>query len=581
MSEDTIEIHKARERRLSKSVGALGKAYLKMPEVLKKLGYDGLRPGQDKIIMSAMAGKDTIGILPTATGKTLCYILPTLCSDTRTLVFSPLVSLMKDQVEGLQRHGLAAALWNSSQTTAENNMSRAAWEAGELQFLLVAPERLEKNDFQVLMRKTKPHMVVIDEAHCVSSWAHSFRPAYARIADFVDAINPDVVLALTATATDHVLNDIREILGMQQATQFIHMPRRKNLLLSSIDLPDGQGDLVAKEINRELLQLIKEVGGPTIVYSGSRKGCEEMHTKLNGLIPGGSAVYHAEIEPGEKDAVQERFMANKIQVIFATNAFGLGINKPDIRGVIHRHPPGSIEALTQEVGRAGRDGKDSFCTLMNDPAGIRMSHYNVDGNFPPEQIIRAVYLFLKDRSRDAKTGLVDPDKVLALTGDEIGEQMGLEPRARRGVAAALGTLARFKVVDRSEPPVKLSRIQILGTPADEDFKKLCDRTRRYGRESVDGYFEIPLETLVQECGKTQATIQKWIKEMVTAKVVNYVPPFRGKTTRLVGSIDLVDFEDLAMRREHALGCIDDVQDYAHTPDELKHSYLERYFGITQ
>lgn len=569
---EEIEMHRAKERNKPQAVGVLARAMQKMPAVLERLGYKGLRPGQDKIIMSVLAGRDSIGILPTALGKSACYIVPTLCSDTRTLIFSPLVSLMKDQVENLQRYGLTGGQINSNQTQAENSMTRAAWESGELQFLLVAPERLEKADFQTLMRKVKPHMVVIDEAHCTSTWAHSFRPAYARIADFVDAINPDVVLALTATATDHVMSDIRNILGMQKATSFIYMPRRTNLHLSSVELPDGKGEYYDKEITKQLLSLIQDISGPTIVYSGSRKGCEDMHAKLKGLIKGGSAVYHSEIEPGEKDMVQERFMDNKIQVMFATNAFGMGVNKPDIRGIIHRHPPGSVESLTQEIGRAGRDGLDSFCTLMNDPAGIRMSHYHVDGNFPPEDLIRYVYSYLK-------RVCPDPTKVLALTSDEIGEAMGMDQRERRGVASALGTLARFKVVDRAEPTIKCARLKILVTPADEDFRKLCDHARRYGRESSDGYYDIPLETLVQECGRSQVTIQSWIKEMVKAEVVKYVPPFRGKTTRLVGDIKLVEFEDLRQRREHALRCIEDVQHYAHVPDERKHSFLENYFGV--
>lgn len=574
MIEENTTLHFASERRKRTTAGQLTKAYQRLPAVLKQLGYAGLRKGQDKIITSVMSGADTIGILPTSLGKTACYVVPTMCMQARTLIFSPLVSLMKDQVEGMQRQGLTAGQINSNVTAAENSMTRAAWESGELQFLLVAPERLTKQDFLQLMQRTRPNIVVIDEAHCTSTWGHSFRPAYAQIADFVEAVNPDTVLALTATATDHVLNDIRKILGLQQARTLIHMPRRKNLHLSSVDLPDDRGEAAALAINRQLLQLIREVEGPVIVYASSRKACEEMHQNLGGLIRGGSAVYHSEIEPGEKSMVQERFMDNSLKVMFATNAFGMGINKADIRGVIHRHPPGSLDALTQEIGRAGRDGKDSFCTLMNDPVGVRINHYHVDGNYPPEGLIRAVYNFLQRRCPS-------PEVELALTGDAIAEQMGVHAGDKRGVTAALGTLDHFKVVSRMEPRVRNASFQILGVPEDEDFNKVTQVVRRYGKERSDGYFDMPLETLVQECGRTQATINNWLKEMSKGGLVRYVPPFRGKTTRLVGNIERVNFDDLRMRRDHALSCIDDVEQYADTPDELKHSYLERYFGLSE
>lgn len=572
--ETQVELRKAAQRAFSLQRGRLAKAYLKLPAVLQRMGYTSMRPGQSEIITSVMGGRDTIGILPTSQGKTACYVVPTLCGDFRTLVFSPLVSLMKDQVESLQRYGMSAGQINSSQTPAENNLVRSSWESGELQVLLVAPERLDKSDFFALMRRIKPNMVVVDEAHCVSTWATSFRPAYARISEFVDLVNPEVVLALTATATKHVLNDIRTILGMQDAHEHIFMPRRNNLKLASYDVNDDRTEAGTKLMARMVLEEIRNVDGPTIVYSGSRKSCEDLHLRLSGNIPGGSAVYHAEIPPDEKDMVQDRFMEDKLQVMFATNAFGMGVNKPNIRGIIHRHPPGSLESLTQEMGRAGRDGEDSQCILINDPAGVRMSHYNVDGNYPPEEMLRWVYHYLKQKCPT-------PETQLAMTGDEIGEGMGLKPFERKGVASALGTLARYKVVSRTEPATKCARVLILGTPSDADFKHLCDLVRLYGRPEPDHYYEIPMDTLIQETGKSLATVQKWIKAMCTEGVMRYQPPFRGKTTRVVGDISLVDFPELAMRREHAKKCIANVQQYARTEDELKHDFLDSYFRDAQ
>ena len=354
---ETIENVKIRNVEPCRS--SLSKGFENLPTVLNELGYDDLKEGQDSAVMNLMMKRDTICVMPTGFGKSAIYIVPTRAVGWKCLIFSPLVSLMKDQVESLWAKKYSAGQISSGQSNSENNQTIMDWENGELQFLLVAPERLQNDRFVKLMTDNKPDMIVVDEAHCISQWAHSFRPDYLKIGDFVKALRPDVVLALTATLTNDMETDVRDALTITEASKIVFYPKRENLVFKH------------KQYSLDLLRYtLNDLEGSTIVYCSTKKRTHELYDTLKGNIEGDCLVYNGGMTADERTTNQNLFMSNSVKVMFATNAFGMGVDKPDIRSVIHVDIPGSIEQYVQEVGRAGRDGKISNCIYMEDDRSI-------------------------------------------------------------------------------------------------------------------------------------------------------------------------------------------------------------------
>ena len=325
-------------------------------EILKsRFGFDRFLPLQQDVIQNVLAGKDALVLMPTGGGKSLCYQLPALCRDGVTLVVSPLIALMKDQVDALEANGIAVALVNSTQSYQENERALARARQGRLDMLYLAPERLATPGFRNFLRDARLSLIAVDEAHCISEWGHDFRPDYRNLkglrSDF-----PDVpVIALTATATERVRADIVEELALEGAASFISSFNRPNLIY--LVRPkrrafDGLVDL-----------LRRHEGEPAIVYCFSRQGTEEL---AGGLSARGIAAlpYHAGLEPIVRKVTQDRFINSEVPVIVATIAFGMGIDKPDIRLVVHYDMPKTLEGYYQETGRAGRDGLPSECVLF-------------------------------------------------------------------------------------------------------------------------------------------------------------------------------------------------------------------------
>ena len=327
-----------------------------MLESLKThFGYDEFLPLQEEIIGTVMAGRDCFVLMPTGGGKSLCYQLPALALPGLTLVVSPLIALMKDQVDSLEANGIPAAFINSTQTNAELSQVVKRLRAEETKLLYVAPERAVDPRFSDFLSTLSVSLVAIDEAHCVSEWGHEFRPAYRELQNLRRSCSSAPVIALTATATKQVRTDILSQLGL-------HDP---GIFISSFDRPNLTYSVVPKE--RELSGLLslleKHRGGSAIIYCGSRKSTEEMAQTLSEL--GFTAeAYHAGLEAGERRAIQDRFIRDQTLIVVATIAFGMGINKPDVRLVVHYDLPKSIESYYQETGRAGRDALPSECVLF-------------------------------------------------------------------------------------------------------------------------------------------------------------------------------------------------------------------------
>jgi ATP-dependent DNA helicase RecQ len=334
---------------------------LTIHEILKDYwGYDSFRPLQEDVIESILANKDTLALMPTGGGKSLCYQVPALAMDGLCLVISPLIALMKDQVENLRRKNITAFAIYSGMSRAEVINTLKVATNSNCKFLYVSPERLETNLFKEYLPGMNINLVAVDEAHCISQWGYDFRPPYLRIAALREELHNVPVLALTASATKEVQDDICEKLQFKEKNIFRQSFERKNLSYSVFK--------VDSKINK-VIEILNKVQGSAIVYCKSRKRTKEIAEllQLQNIV---SDFYHAGLPQEERNKRQEDWIKNKTRVIVCTNAFGMGIDKPDVRSVIHADVPDCLENYYQEAGRAGRDGKKSFAVLLYDDNDI-------------------------------------------------------------------------------------------------------------------------------------------------------------------------------------------------------------------
>jgi ATP-dependent DNA helicase RecQ len=331
------------------------------PALKEHFGFDEFRPGQEEAVRAVLAGRDALIVMPTGAGKSLCYQLPALMRDELTVVVSPLVSLMADQVAGLRRQvgGHAAALINSQQDLAGNREALARARGGELRLLYVAPERFAAPGFVEALSEVRVGTFVVDEAHCVSQWGHDFRPDYFALPAAAQALRARQIVALTATATPRVAGDVIIRLGLREPVRVTTGFDRPNL--PYLVVPSGNDEDRRRRIEAVLAD---PAARPAIVYGGTRARCEALAQSLTRALGVETLAYHAGLERGQRAEVQRRFMADEVEVVVATNAFGMGIDKPDVRTVCHASVPESLEAYYQEAGRAGRDGRPARCLLF-------------------------------------------------------------------------------------------------------------------------------------------------------------------------------------------------------------------------
>ena len=351
-------------------------------EILKQYwGYDSFRGIQEQIIESIGNGRDTLGLMPTGGGKSITFQVPALTMDGVCLVITPLIALMKDQVRNLQEHGIKAAAIHTGMKRDEIIAVMENCIFGGYKFLYVSPERLSSELFRTKLRHLKICLLTVDESHCISQWGYDFRPSYLNIADIRKDLPGVPVLALTATATPQVTDDIQDKLGFKE----------KNVIRMSF-FRENLSYVVRRTENKqlELKHILECVPGTSIVYVRNRAETKEISDFLNKEgIP--STYYHAGLEPTVKDERQKAWTQDKYRVVVATNAFGMGIDKPDVRSVIHMDIPSSIEAYFQEAGRAGRDSQRSYAVLLHSPGDKRTVSKRISDNFPKEEFIRDVY----------------------------------------------------------------------------------------------------------------------------------------------------------------------------------------------
>lgn len=351
-------------------------------DVLKKYwGYDNFRPLQLNIINSILAGRDTIGLLPTGGGKSITFQVPAMLLPGLTVVITPLVSLMKDQVDGLRRRHVPAACLFMGMTKHEQDFTLEKIRQGRTKLLYVAPERLGRPQFIAFLRTIELSMIVVDEAHCISQWGYDFRPSYLRISDLREQFPSVPVLALTASATPEVVADIADKLSMKNPAQFSLSFARDNISF-----------LVRRtEAKMEkLLQVLSSVGGSTIIYVRSRKRCKEISDHLN-TLGFDTTYYHAGLEAKDKSQRQDAWQSGAKRIIVATTAFGMGIDKPDVRLVVHIDIPSTLEEYYQEAGRAGRDGQPSLAVMICSERDRATLKKRLSTAFPPRDYIAKVY----------------------------------------------------------------------------------------------------------------------------------------------------------------------------------------------
>lgn len=347
-------------------------------------GFRHFRSGQAEAAGYAMQGRDVVIVMPTGAGKSLCFQLPALELVGTTVVISPLIALMKDQVDQLTERGIRATVINSTLSASDLRKAQEAIALGKSEFVYTTPEQIAKPEFRALLKQQPIDLFVVDEVHCISQWGHDFRPDYLLLGEALRELEHPPVLALTATATREVIDDILIQLNIPDA-EIVHTGFYRSNLNLAVETFNDEPDKQTR-----LHELLNEQAGTGIVYTATVKAVDELTSFLQGR--GLSVIgYHGRMAQKRRTEAQERFMSDEVQVIVATNAFGLGIDKPEIRFVIHYHLPGNLETYYQEFGRAGRDGETSHCTLLYAPEDTKLQKFFKSGRYPDESDLVNAY----------------------------------------------------------------------------------------------------------------------------------------------------------------------------------------------
>jgi ATP-dependent DNA helicase RecQ len=363
----------------------------------KTFGHSSFRANQEAVCRAATSGRDVLLVMPTGAGKSLCYQLPAIARAGTALVISPLIALMDDQAAKLTALGLNVARIHSGLSREESRQACRDYLDGSLNFLFIAPERLRVPGFPQMLSRRKPALIAIDEAHCISAWGHDFRPDYRTLGDYLPSLRPAPIIALTATATPTVQHDIVAQLQLEDPALFIHGFRRHNLSIEVIELSKPRRD----EFTTNLL--LKSENRPAIVYAPSRKSAEDLSQRLATAIGNTKAApYHAGLDPTTRSRIQESFLSGKLEVVVATVAFGMGIDKPDVRTVVHAALPGSVEQYYQEIGRAGRDGLPARTVLLHSFADRKMHDFFLERDYPAaSELVRVAALLTPEYQEPA------------------------------------------------------------------------------------------------------------------------------------------------------------------------------------
>jgi len=530
------------------------RGYHKLPSVLRRLGFDSLREGQDRAVKAVLGGVDTFCVMPTSGGKSAVFIVPALAQEWATVVFCPLKALMRDQVVKLQEKGVRARAVYSGKDM-DNAMALSEWASGECELLYVAPERIENDAFKSAMRARAPEMVVVDEVHTAAQWADTFRHAFMNIAKFIRLHDPKVVVATTATFSEDVETEVRRVLQMPDATKIAHYPIRANLHLSSSEWVDDYS----------VADKIKEIDGKVLIYCGTRKNTERMAQFLSRALRQTVLFYHGTLADAKRQEYQGYFTKGSVQYLCATNAFGLGIDIPDIRGVIHAYHPSDPEGLDQECGRAGRDGKDSFCHTFQSKQAENFCWNKVRNNHPPKDFYVRIYNLLQSRASNGSVTISNAD--IAIETGIYGDS----------VDAIIQTFFGSGVVRKGEAPPRVHSVR-MGTVAGSGlhfdvFEKFLDDSA----ELHKGAWLFDLDSLANVMQREPETARKYLKTWHDNKFIEWSAPKAGRTLVMAGDLNKVDFGRLMEKKAAATAKMNYVMRYFEIPDPDKREYLRDYF----
>jgi ATP-dependent DNA helicase RecQ len=581
---------------VSRGDGGDGEAFLERArqELREVFGFHSFREGQERAIRAIGCGRDLLVIMPTGSGKSLCYQVPALALPGVTLVVSPLIALMKDQTDALTLRGVAATFINSSLSLEEERERMEGLRRQLYRIVYVAPERFRKASFRAALAGVRISLVAVDEAHCISEWGHDFRPDYRRLKEIRSQLGPVPAVALTATATPEVQADIARELEMRDPEKVVTGFRRPNLELM-VRKANGKGGKRERleEFLREVLGRSRGTGIPAgIVYAGTRKHAEEVARDLNAASwpscpppPGRPAIaraYHAGLNSEERRQVQEDFMEGRLPWVVATNAFGMGVDKSDIRFVAHYDLPGSIESYYQEVGRGGRDGKPADCLLIFSESDRRLQEFFIEGSNPDRATIEAAYGFLGGLGENPIFRTVTDLEAL------FRGRGGSAPANPLAFGSSLVVLERAGVIERLDHGQNLAEVSprtIAATeaaPARPSQKELVRRAlANVFRENGGEPASISLERWSAELPLPLETLRRSLSQLDEEGAIDYLPPFRGRAIRLPARrpdlAGCVDFAALDRRRRRDLERLEEVLRFARSRSCRQHAIL-RHFG---
>jgi ATP-dependent DNA helicase RecQ len=550
-------------------------------ETLKKyFGYTSFRPGQSEIINTIISGKNVLAVLPTGAGKSLCYQIPGLNQIGFSIVISPLIALMKDQVDALNRNEEIAAFINSSIEFYEIEKIIRDVEFGKIKLLYVAPERLENLKFADRITKLKPYYLFIDEAHCISEWGHNFRPSYRKISEFSEYVGIQHIAAFTATATPEVVQDIILQLKMKEPKIFVRGFERENLSLNVESI---------KHKNEKLLELLSRHKTPAIIYTASRRKAEEAaeYLLLN-KIP--CAYYHAGMSNLERKLVQENFIEGKIPIIVATNAFGMGIDKKDIRLVVHYNIPGSIENYYQEVGRAGRDGKESAAYLLFDNSDVSIHQFFITNSYPDKELLPKVYDAICNYGQIAvgmnsnKEIAINHEYIAAFSGSQLTKSLlnsSLRYLEQSGYLKILNEFDKKFYVEFSIEPDNLKKY-IKNLPDGIKRELLIYLLRVHGSQLFQGKRLISLSEIASNLFASEEEIDELFTQFNNSGLINYEKPLQQDSVVLTAPrIDTTrikfDYKRISDGYLNAQNKLDEMIQLAIT-EECRFKYILQYFG---
>jgi len=549
----------------------------KYQEILKQYwGYDSFRDLQEEIITSIGEGKDTLGLMPTGGGKSITFQVPALAQEGICIVITPLIALMKDQVQNLRKRGIKALAIYSGMTRQEILTALENCIFGNYKFLYISPERLDTEIFRTKLRSMKVSMITVDESHCISQWGYDFRPAYLKIAEIRELLPGVPVLALTATATPEVVKDIQTRLNFREGNVFRMSFERKNLAY-----------IVRKTDNKtkELLHILQRISGSAIIYVRNRHRTKEITELLTneGIT---ADFYHAGLDNAVKDLRQKRWQSGEVRVMVATNAFGMGIDKPDVRIVLHLDLPDSPEAYFQEAGRAGRDGEKAYAVILYAKSDKMTLHKRIVDTFPEKEYILNVYEHLQYYYQMAMGD-----------GFQCIREFNLEEFCRKfkyfpvPVDSALKILTQAGYLEYTDEQDNSSRI-LFTIRRDELYKlremgKEADALIQTILRSYTGVFTdyayISEESLALRTGLTRQQIYNILVTLTKRRIVDYIP--RKKTPYIIYTRERLDLRFLHIppivyeeRKARYEARIKAMEEYVITENVCRSRMLLHYFG---